>query len=192
MRLPHLRLLLALVALYVVGGYVWIWYAAQTVQEARRQTARYHMEAERMTLRASDCAQVVAEEEGRIAALRFEETQLVEHAEVALKKVHEEEKFCMWQSRKAVEAAQSTENDVRRLTAKLYEGEGVVKAMLLEGLATLLRLPEKSLASMDMSVGSLRNHLVNELAGRLAAPRESIRALPDEALLKQVNALTGT
>lgn len=52
MRLPHLRLLLALVALYVVGGYVWIWYAAQTVQEARRQTARYHMEAERMTLRA--------------------------------------------------------------------------------------------------------------------------------------------
>lgn len=74
--------------------------------------------------------------------MRFEETQLVEHAEVALKKVHEKEKFCMWQSRKAVEAAQSIENDVRRLTAKLYEGEGVVKAMLLEGLATLLRLPE--------------------------------------------------
>ena len=141
---------------------------------------------------SSECEQVVAEEKGRIAAFRFEEAQLVAQAEDALKQVREKEKFCMWQSRKAVETAQATEDQVRQLTSRLYEGEGVAKALLLEGLATLLSLPEKSLSSMNMDVATLRTHLVNELAGKLAAPRETIRALTNEALLKQVKALVGT
>jgi hypothetical protein len=97
----------------------------------------------------------------------------------------------MWQTRNAVETAQSAEINLKHQISKLYRSEGVTKALLLEGLASLLGLPEISFGGVDLSLSSLRNHLVNELAGKLGAPREKIGAMTNDALLKQVTALVG-
>ena len=52
MRLPYLRILLTLVATYVVGGYSWLWYAAHIVQDEHGNAAHYKVEADRMKARS--------------------------------------------------------------------------------------------------------------------------------------------
>ena len=52
MRLPYLRILLAFLGTYVIGGYAWLWYAAHIVKDEHGNVAQYKVEADRMILRA--------------------------------------------------------------------------------------------------------------------------------------------